>query len=344
MTSQLEFPAQVGPFIMAPADLPRAINTFYGQNSSFPKPDPNSNENSMVGMDPYAAGMGQGDIIFGQLSPLHRITLDVEAKAAANIPTNATTFAWAYPMVLESGQQRASGSTEAAFMELGGYVYFNDNRDVVGTNSIQPAPLGALGLMFGRAQKLPTSVSDEMTKQGRFQEITLQILADKGATHFGWIRPGEFERDVASQDGCFAYKFCDGALRYFPVVSKPIFTPELVQTTLDNSEAWVVIRNAADVPSIEKLVVFDKTKSMDENLFNASHGVQVSGSFTHIEVHRDSWIGPSSPSPLTYEAWAQLVEPGTIADPWIFHLVRTGQSPPSLTEPEIWPLGDICPF
>merc|ERR1719482_726345 len=45
-------------------------------------------------MDPYAAGMGESDIVFCQLSPLHPITLDAETKVAANIPAAAIHFAW----------------------------------------------------------------------------------------------------------------------------------------------------------------------------------------------------------------------------------------------------------
>lgn len=304
---------------MATANLAQAINAFYRQNPSFPKPDPASNESSMVGMDPSAAGMGQGDILFGQLSPLHLITLDSETKAAANIPASATTFAWAYPMVLEAGQQKPRGLAEASFIEYGGYIYFNDNRDVVGTNSINPAPLGTLGLMFGRPQRLPDHVADVMTKQGRFQEITLKPLADKGATHFGWIRPGEFAMDIASVDGCFSYKFNDGSLKYFPVVSKPVFTKEMAEEELDESEAWVVVENPAQVPTIEIPVIFDRTKTLWENLFNNSHGIEISGSFSSVRVHRN---GKPTAQIVSYEDWARSSEPGTVGDPWMFRLER----------------------
>jgi len=319
MASQLEFPATIGPFTMSSANLARAFNSFYQQNSTFPKPDPASNENSMMGMDPHAAGMGGTEIIFCQISPLHAITLDAETKAAANIPASATFFAWAYPMVLEPGCQRPTGGAEASFVEYGGYIYFNDHRDVVGTNSIRPADLGTLGLMFGRPQILPSSVAEEMTKQGRFQEITLEALASKGATHFGWIRPGEFPRAVASVDGCFAYKFADGALKYFPVVSKPVFTQELVQETLDDSEAWVVIRNPGAMPSIEMPIIFDRTKTVSENIFNNSHGVEVSCTFSDVRASKDTSLACPS---LSYEDWVALVDQGTIADPWIFRLVN----------------------
>jgi len=81
MAAVLDFPVCVGPFTMSPARLAGAFNAFYRQHQ-FPKPDPTSDENSMAGLDPSAAGQGMRDIVFGQISPLHEITLDEETKAA----------------------------------------------------------------------------------------------------------------------------------------------------------------------------------------------------------------------------------------------------------------------
>jgi len=322
MASPPEFPATIGPFLMSSANLARAFNSFYSQHSFIPRPDPSSSENSMAGMDPNAAGMGQGEIVFCQLSPLHAITLDAETKKAANIPAAAVHFAWAYPLVLEPGVQRPRGAAEAAFVEYGGYIYFDDHRSVVGTNSIAPAAFGTLGLMFGRPQPLPEGVVDTMTKQGRFQEVTLDPLKNKGATHFGWIRPTEFPDDVASADGCFAYKFADGA-KYFPVVSKPVFTKELLEEELDDSEAWVAVRGATRKPSAEVVIVFDKAKTFEENIYNNSHGVQVSESIADVRIGRDSQRVHN----MGYGEWQGSAEQGTISDPWIFNLILGAPEP-----------------
>lgn len=186
--AKLGFPDTVGPFVTVKADLVRAFNRFYEQNSWLPRPDPESDENTMIGMDPYAAGMGEGEIVFGQLSPMHPITLDAETKKVANIPASATSFAWAYPMVLEPGQRQPSGASEASFLTLGGYMYFDEQKQIVGTNAIQPAPLGTLGLMFGRPQPLPAAVADRMSRQGRFQEITFTVSGGAGGDAL-WLDP-----------------------------------------------------------------------------------------------------------------------------------------------------------
>jgi len=314
MATTLEFPATIGPFTMARAGLAGAFNSFWTQHSFCPKPDPASDENCMAGLNPHAAGMGDGDIVFCQLSPLHAITLDTETKVAANIPVDATFFAWAYPMVLEDGVQQPRGATEAAFLEYGGYIYFNDNRSVVGTNAIVPAPLGTLGLMFGRPQPLQDHIVDLLTKQGRFQEITLKPLADKGATHFAWIRPGEFSHDIANADGSFAYRFQHDPPIYFPVVNQPIFTKELLEENLEEAEAWVVVRYSK--PALESAIIFDKSKTLVENVCNNAHGLHVSGEVSLTRIGRDKH--PSLT--MTYEEWASSRDQATLEDPFVFHL------------------------
>lgn len=313
----------IGPFTMQSADIAGAFNAFYSRNTEFPKPDPQSNENSMAGMDPYRAGISGNEIVFCQLSPLHRITLDVEAKVAANIPKESKYFAWAYPVVL-TDEHNSSGaqSAQRAFLDYGGYTYFNENRDVVGTNSIIPAPLGTPGLAFGRAQMLPTNVCEILTRQGRFQEITLEVLAQKGATHFAWIRPQEFSDNVACPDGCFAYKFANGPPKYYPVVNHHVFTKDMLEEVLDDSEAWVVVRDCRKRPEVEQLLVFDKTKSLYENLdqnpnmASEKSSDALDGSGLNISVRQDS----KNDGDLTYEEWSKMPDHGAISDPWIISI------------------------
>lgn len=297
----------------------------------------------MTGLNPHHAGISFEEIIFCQLSPLHLITLDPETKAAANIPATATYFAWAYPVVMLEGMLPPRGAAEAAFMEYGGYIYFNNACDVVGTNSIMPAPVGTLGLMFGRAQPLSNNVADMLMKQGRFQEITLAALADKGATHFAWIRPGEFATEVASTDGCFAYMFRDDSPKYFPVVSKPVFTKELIAEELEDTEAWVVFRTPT--PSVEVAIIFDRSKTLEENVFNNSHGVQVPSDLSEVSIGRDGQPGLA----MIYEEWSRsadqgsLADPfnqGSLADPFIFY-IGGGEAPTGSNDAEAAILG-IC--
>lgn len=308
----------IGPFTMQTTGLAAAFNAFYRQHQ-FPKPDPNSEENSMAGLDPSSAGLGQGDIIFCQLSPLHRITLDDETKDAANIPRQAEFFAWAYPAVDDGSGKMQGTRPESVFLQYGGYVYFNGGRDAIATNAIVPAPFETLGLMFGRAQPLSQMAAETLTRQGRFQEITLDSLRRKGATHFAWIRPGEFADAVASENGCFAYRLSSAEPIYFPVVTKPVFTKELLDEDLEDNEAWVVVRTRA--PMVETPTVFDKQRSFEENLQDGPLSNAFGASNGDIKV-----AGPPTTPPMSYEQWQQTPGKGTIAEPWIMQVGSSGNS------------------
>ena len=60
---------------------------------------------------------------------------------------------------------------------------------------------------------------------GRFQEVTLEALLLKGASHFAWLRPKEFAAEgVECPSGGFAYQFQEAEAAYFPVAGKPVIS------------------------------------------------------------------------------------------------------------------------
>lgn len=327
MAAEVAFPASIGPFTMAGVNLARAFSAFYRNFGDFPKPDPASDENVMAGLDLAALGWTSfAEIVFCQLSPLHAITLDTETKDAANIPRLATHFAWAYPAVIEEAVLQAaarSHPTEQAFLQYGGYVYFDVRREIIGTNSICPAPLDTPGLVFGRAQALPEKVADVLTRQGRFQESTISELRNRGATEFAWIRPEEFGDCVASPNGCFAYKFVGAPPKYFPVVGKPVFTKNLLAEDLEDSEAWAVVRG--EVPAVEGLFIFDKRCSLEENAKRCAQSDNAGDlllSSAGLSINRESGTGPW----MTYEQWQSSADRGAINDPWMFEVSHTSSA------------------
>eukprot|EP00927_Polykrikos_kofoidii_P042294 TRINITY_DN3616_c0_g1_i2.p1 TRINITY_DN3616_c0_g1~~TRINITY_DN3616_c0_g1_i2.p1 ORF type:complete len:359 (-),score=61.46 TRINITY_DN3616_c0_g1_i2:44-1063(-) len=318
MAGKLGFPHLVGPFTMQSVPLAGAINSFYMRNG-FPKPDPSSAENSMAGMELRV----MAEAMFLQLSPLHSITLDLETKKMASIPEEASFFAWGYPLVEVPGSAGLGGlpTNEKSFLTYGGFVYFNRQRDVVGTNAICPAPLGTPGLMFGRGQILQKRVEDELSRTGRFQEVTLDSLRVGGATHFAWIRPSEFSDVVASPDGCFAYRFEGGPSRYFPVVQTACFTPEMLQEELEDSEAWVVVRDERLGPVVEQVSIFDKKKSFEENMETIQTNRKVDTPAGGVRVREDNDL---SGSEMTYEEWTQTADSGSCMVPWILRVPSDG--------------------
>jgi len=197
------------------------------------------------------------------------------------------------------------------------YIYFNNHREVVGTNSITPAQLGTPGLTFGRAQALPRNAEETLTRQGRFQEITLAVLRSKGAVEFAWIRPAEFGGSVASPNGCFAYKFEGRPPKYFPVVDTPVFTPDLLAEDLDETEAWVVVRSAK--PEVERIVILDKASSLEENAARCEQsggGDALVAAAARISITSEGKLGPK----MMYEEWQRSCEKGSLSDPWVFEM------------------------
>lgn len=313
MAAAPEFPVSIGPFNMSTCSVGAAINAFYRQHQ-IPRPHPYSPGPSLAGVDPSKIGVSSSKMLYCQLSPLHRVTLEDEMRVAANIPKEAKFFAWAYP-VPDDGIVMLGNAAEHMFLKYGGYVYFNRSSEVVGTNSIAPAPLGSSGLVFGRGQDLPSSVEDILTRQDRFEEVTLAPLIAAGATHFAWIRPSEFSESVASTDGCFAYKFRHETARYFPVVSEPLFTPELLEEKLDENEAWVVVR--PDHPTVERIVVFDKTTGFMDNMKVARMDSLACASDEDVVA----CLGGMD-RPISYPAWREAHEQGTLANPWILSVIN----------------------
>jgi len=319
MAEKLEFPTCVGPFTLSPVNLAPAINGFYQQFRDFPRPDPASHENLMAGLDLSRLGWGMADVVFAQFSPLHRLTLDSEAKQAASMPEAAEFFAWAYPAVLEGGVPSRASPSEKGFLDFGGYVYFNSSQEVVGCSSIVPAPVGTLGLSFGRPQPLPDKASEVLTQQGRFQEVSLSFLTSRGATHFAWIRPGEFDEAIANPNGSFAYKFAGRPTKYYPVVTKPVFTKGMLEEDLDDSEAWVVVR-VSSPPTMDKLLILDKSCPLEELPQRCPDAVEelsspkVQGS--GFSIYREE----TPETKLTFQEWQSSTEQGEIGNPWIFEL------------------------
>lgn len=207
-----EFPDALGPFMMIQVDLARAYNAFHKRHNLL-NPDPDSDRPFNAGFDLRAAGLEDSHEVVVHLSPIHCVTLTAKVKAAACIPSGAAYFAWAYPLVQDAVFQQLGGS-ERAFLKGGGFVYFNDVWDAVGTTTISPADAGT-SFVFGGPQDLPSVVANVLEEDGRFQAITKEAFKRKGATHYAWLRPMEFDGEVQCPHGGFAYKFVTGSQRYF---------------------------------------------------------------------------------------------------------------------------------
>lgn len=325
-SAKVAFPISVGPFTMVPVQLAPALNGWYELFGGFPKPDPTSGATMMAGWDLTRLNWGRSllervrrmEEVYSQFSPLYQLTLDDETKVAARIPVLAKYFAWAYPAVLDPRQNYSEAPPDQlAFLQYGGFVYFDDSGTAVGTNGIVPAEVGTIGLSFGCGQPLPEAVANTLTQQGRFQEITLDSLLAEGATHFAWIRPEEFIEQLANPNGSFAYKFEGKPNRYFPVVTKPTFTKDIVNEELEDSESWVVLR-CSRPPCLDQLVVLEHGLS-EEAMKQRCPDIQGWLSPGQVRIYRDSEYRNGRVARL--EDWHCSTSRGTLADPWVFELV-----------------------
>jgi len=304
------FPLSLGPFHMQLCRINLAIETFYAKTQHFPRPSVGICAEPIVGISPRVAGVNCKEMLFCKLSPLHRVTLRGGAKNEVRIPQNAEFFAWAYPI---AGSVPAGDSASHQFLKYGGFIYFDASVMAIQSTCIAPAQEDFRGLMFGRGQPLPASVEEVLCRQGRFKEITLEALKREGAMEFAWVHPGEFEGEIASRDGCFAYKFswAYGGSRYFPVVAEPVFTRALVQHVLRENEAFVVLRPSA--PMVERVVVFSKEKGFDQNVNEQGlDGVLAAG-----EPDIVATLGNCEQ--LSYQEWQSSGRSdwSTLAHPWI---------------------------
>jgi len=83
----------------------------------------------------------------GQMSPTHTVTLTADSRFQANIPETATYYAWCYPFDIEwrfYGQElkdelekcKCWRCAELMFLIMGGFIYFDDNYQVVSANGL----------------------------------------------------------------------------------------------------------------------------------------------------------------------------------------------------------------
>merc|ERR1712176_1648497 len=149
-------------------------------------------------------------------------------------------------------------------MGYGGFIYFDAAMSCVATNYLAPTANETSGLHFGRGQILPKKIVDDLTREGRFTEVTIPAFREAGAREFAWIHPNEFAEDLYSDFGCFAYKFEEGQQhRYYPVckLNELVFTTAISNRQCTPSEAFVVVRSST--PHLEKICVFNKDLSLE---------------------------------------------------------------------------------
>lgn len=210
--------------------------------------------------------------LFSDLSPLHEVTLPADVKKEAKISESAAFFCWAYPVPKyeELGLQEAQPAV-ASFLQVGGYLYLDNNGRLVSILTLAPPSHTGIGFQFKPWKPWHRSWTATLQRQGRWHETTLKHLTDAGATHFAWLRPHERMRNEAIKEevvylkdqpdiphGAFVYLFHkelhtlnsavtgdgeDVADRYFAISGpddREMEAAKLKQTFAEESEFQVV--------------------------------------------------------------------------------------------------------
>jgi hypothetical protein len=155
--------------------------------------------------------------LLGTLSRTAKVNLSPEARRMARINERASEVAFAYPIdgVSEAKRAIALESPEVAFCAAGGFVYTNDQCEVVQTTALSNGD----GLRFGEPQELPAELKEALARS--LKPPTVAPIKELGVKWFAWIPPKEeyFNRHGTLIEfskngsrwkyGAFAYVFDD---------------------------------------------------------------------------------------------------------------------------------------
>lgn len=182
--------------------------------------------------------------ITGQHAPIAPVTLEVGARDMAKIPHGATHFCWVYPptgFTQLTEEQKVSindlvntGDPEYTFVALGGFAYFyidHETCEVLQTNALVKSDNG---LVFEGPHPWRSEYTENLQRQGRFQDVTIGELLELGVKKYCFINPNERLKSSKrngidwqpARNGAFVYLY-DERLRpqrfdcYFPVADRP---------------------------------------------------------------------------------------------------------------------------
>eukprot|EP00755_Sulcionema_specki_P021824 Sspe_Gene.75031::Locus_46890_Transcript_1_1_Confidence_1.000_Length_2309::g.75031::m.75031 len=215
------FPQGLGPFSLRPAKairggikLTEVPTTEYGGKYDI----------SAVRQLENLSKLGVEVEMHGVLSPRAPINHLAVERRRANIPVDADSFSWAYPLTgaytlteEQKGLLQCLHNANFSFPVFGGFVYLRGDK-VVGCNGIG---LGD-GMSFGPPQKWPAGLKNKLNEKDRFQKITIKSLNEAGAKKFAWLLP----KEIPGHDyGGFGYIFHEDPLATGQAAEKDVWFP-----------------------------------------------------------------------------------------------------------------------
>ena len=120
-----------------------------------------------------------GEALEGTISPLTTVTVPDAVKSSVSIPLAASWFAFLYP-IKGLAPKRTLRSNDAAFgFLLGGFLYFDANRSLVGFNAlaIKPSPVS---LSFKGPFDGEPAFTQILESSGRLANVAIAELRSSG--------------------------------------------------------------------------------------------------------------------------------------------------------------------
>eukprot|EP00026_Physarum_polycephalum_P010558 Phypoly_transcript_10724.p1 GENE.Phypoly_transcript_10724~~Phypoly_transcript_10724.p1 ORF type:complete len:337 (-),score=27.91 Phypoly_transcript_10724:235-1245(-) len=189
-----------------------------------------------------------GILSSGSFGPLTKVTLEGEAKAAANIPAEATHFCFCYPLTgvatLSNYEKAnlegpvAAGDPEFTFLTFGGFAYFECSEGSTTFLRTNALVQGETGITFEGPFTWKSSYTKTLYRASRFEPITISSLSSRGLQLYCFINPNEVLETTTSgfswmpcPNGGFVYLYNeDGSPHpldcYFSVASQAKEVPE----------------------------------------------------------------------------------------------------------------------
>lgn len=148
-----------------------------------------------------------------QMSEEVKVHFGQTRRKLLGLPAEATYFRWCYPC----GHARLSLDAYnddhlavACFLETGGWMYFDDARNVLAVKTVAPAKDRTPETMSFKKHAWKQEWTEHLRNHNRFHEVTLDFMVEVGARYFVWLYPheqiGDGEQPILPHGG-FAYLF-----------------------------------------------------------------------------------------------------------------------------------------
>ena len=197
--------------------------------------------------------LGNAEVACGRLSPTAQVTLPERRRRPANIPVEAQSFAFAYPLdglPLEAASA-AETSAEVCFIVNGGFIYWDRSRKLCGVNALQRGR----GLTFSPPVAIPRDILPQLHQRLLHQQrmhMPPAEVTDLPHLVFCWLAPGE--QAAVDLEAALTDEVCvDVAARFVnklksgSVPHSPLDVKQHVRAMPAGSPADVVLRDGAFV-------------------------------------------------------------------------------------------------